>query len=562
MLGAGKDNGNQVVQWEVPQREEDDWCFVDRGSGYYSIHNRNSGRVIAVPSKSMQAGTKLVQWAFSNSVDQLWKLAPVVVTDECLNRFGPAPTHSTCEFCARMGIDGHLNNKDTDLLNTAVDNETPTMIATRLEGDVPMEDPENMKPLYNPVYDAFCFNEDYPVPSLNSHQQISMYYDYKVEFDRVLAFTTDVSEENNRVTNNRIPGMFLRMCFHDNAVDLSQPDFQDYIARSFDPRTRKWNGEAKFLNTSGADASHLICPQERYHPNNNYDQTATRVLNSIQRTLKGKYKHMSYADLLHNGCNAATIYLTGGDIASSLTKNPFTFGRKDACRADNKCKKRYPLCGPTELLPGLALSVTGVNDWFRLRGMSECLFMALMWTHTTMDNMGSLCPIKKLTCTANSFDVAAFTNRNKLYFRAGDNLDYFNFFLKRGTHFTLPDTGDDGDPNCNWNVDGRQVPWPMTGIDCTLGLGNVQKAGVAALSNAIVNLGHNTNGLYNKVDILQCALKVLGGRGGVEGGSCNLILPTECKSQENHKFGGFYSNLPTSTVQRITIDPKCEVVGF
>jgi hypothetical protein len=72
-----------------------------------------------------------------------------------------------------------------------------------------------------------------------------------------------------------------------------------------------------------------------------------------------------------------------------------------------------------------------------------------------MDNMASLCPIKRLTCIAGSSDVDAFTNKARLYFKAGDNLDYFNFFLARGTHQTIPDFGDDSNPNCIWTVNGR-----------------------------------------------------------------------------------------------------------
>ena len=493
-------------------------------------------------------------------MDQLWRIAPVQVSDLCISRYGPVPTASRCDIVDKLGTESQLDNKDSDKLNTAVDNETPEMTKTRLEGDAPMQDSENIKHLYNPVYDAFCFNEDYPVPTMTITQQLYLYLDYKAEFNKVLAFTTDVSEKNNRVTNNRIPGMFLRMCFHDNSVDPAQPNFKDYIARSIDPTTKKWIGEAKYLRTSGADASNLICPQERFHPNQNYDQTASRVLNSIQRTLKSKYGHISYADFLHNGCNAATIYLTGKDARNSLATNPFTFGRKDACYSDTKCTKKYPLCGPTELLPGLALSVNGVNDWFRLRGMSECLFMGLMWTHTTVDNMASLCPIKKLSCRTTPSDVSAFTNTSKLYFKAGDNLDYFKFFLTRGTMSTLPDTGDDSSPSCNWSVNGQQIPWPMTGIDCTLGMSNVRAAREPALGNAIMNLAHNLT--YNKGNILQCALKVLGGKGGIEKGACDLVVQPECKSQPNHKFGGYYSTLPWSSTQRSIIDSKCEVVGF
>jgi hypothetical protein len=480
--------------------------------------------------------------------------------DECKENFGPVPTTATCDKYTHTGVTNHLDNKPTDKLNTEENTETAAATSTRLKGMMPAEDPENIQADYNPVFDAYCFNEDYPVPSLTFNQQTTLYNDYKRAFDKINEFTKDVSEENNRVTNNRIPGMFLRMCFHDNAIDPAQPEFQTYIASSIDPATKKWIAESRYLKTSGADASHLICPEERYHPNNNYDQTASRVLKSIQTVLKKKYPQMSYADLLHNGCNAATIYLAGLNPSTSLASNPFTFGRKDACHADKKCTKKYPLCGPTELLPGVALSATAVTQWFTSRGMSECLFMGLMWTHTTMDNMASLCPIKRLTCTASSSDVAAFTDRSRLYFKAGDKLDYFNFFLKRGNHQTLPDTGDDGDPNCNWVVDGRKVPWPMTGIDCTLGLEGVEKSGPKELAKVIKSFGHDNK--YNTVNILQCALKVLGGAGGAEGGSCNLVIPSECKSNPNHKFGGFYSTLPPSSKKRVTVDPRCEKYGY
>ena len=480
--------------------------------------------------------------------------------DDCKKNFGPVPTTAICDRYTNLGSNLHLDNKATDHLNTDIDAETSAATFSRLNGLMPADDPENIKADYNPVFDAYCFNEDYPVPVLSSSQQSTLYSDYKRAFDKINERTSDVSEENNRVTNNRIPGMFLRMCFHDNAIDPTQTEFQQYVASAIDPSTKKWIAESRYMKTSGADASNLICPEERYHPNNNYDQTASRVLKSIQTTLKNKYPHMSYADLLHNGCNAATIYLASLNPLTSLAKNPFTFGRKDACHADKKCTKKYPLCGPTELLPGVQLSANAVNHWFTSRGMSECLFMGLMWTHTTMDNMASLCPIKRLTCTASTSDVFAFTDKTKLYFKAGDNLDYFNFFLNRGTHQTLPDTGDDGDPNCNWLVDGRQVPWPMTGIDCTLGLKSVETSGPVALANVIKNFGHNTQ--YNRVDILQCALKVLGGAGGAEGGSCDLVIPSECKSNPNHKFGGFYSTLPPTTKKRVTVDPRCEQYGY
>jgi Peroxidase len=264
------------------------------------------------------------------------------------------------------------------VLNTAFPFETPATIAERLAGLVPTQDPSNIQANYDPVFDAFCFNEDYPVPALRIVEQVTLYFDYKKVFDKVLLPSSDLSQG---ITNERFPGMFLRMCFHDNAINPLAPEFQDYVAQSIDPVTNKWIGGSRYMKTSGADASHLICPDERYHPNQNYDQTATRVLNAIQSDLKSKYKYMSYADLLHNGCNAAVIYLTRQRPIISLSSHPFTFGRKDACHKDMKCGKKYPLCGPTELLPGVGMSVPEVNDWFLTRGMTSCNFMGYVSLH-------------------------------------------------------------------------------------------------------------------------------------------------------------------------------------
>jgi hypothetical protein len=134
--------------------------------------------------------------------------------EDCKKNFGPVPTTATCDRYTNLGTSAHLDNKPTDNLNTAVDDETSAETFSRLNGLMPPQDPTNIKADYNPVFDAYCFNEDYPVPVLTSTQQSSLYNDYKRAFDKINEFTTDVSVENNRVTNNRIPGMFLRMCFH------------------------------------------------------------------------------------------------------------------------------------------------------------------------------------------------------------------------------------------------------------------------------------------------------------------------------------------------------------
>ena len=250
----------------------------------------------------------------------------------------------------------------------------------------------DINPKYSPLDDAFCFNEYYGREDLLEEEMIALYKDFEDIFEwgfrnQMGSPLQSVSEDNNRVTNNRFPSMYLRMCFHDNTVKPDFTDFQAYIDEHVSD-TGYWSGPGKYMETSGADASLLMCQEERLHPNSDYDKTASRVLYSMQvsgvinggQSLKSKWG-LSYADLLHNGCLAAVTYLTRQAPSGIFKVNPMKVGRKDACFKDWTCGgARKELCGPANILPGLALSVEEVNSWFTSRGMSECLWMSLMWT--------------------------------------------------------------------------------------------------------------------------------------------------------------------------------------
>ena len=482
---------------------------------------------------------------------------------KCRRNHGAIPFAFRCDTFATEGDDGKLRHENP--LNTAV-NGTSNLTATRSVSSVITSLLSNSTQLYDPVFDAYCFNEDYPVPSLASiEEQQALYLDYEKVFDA--AFDTDVL-----VTRDRIPGMWLRMCFHDNAINIEDTaiDFRTYVANSIDPTTNKWTAESRYMITSGADASNLICPEERKHLNNDLDETATKVLARIQLnpTLKAKHPDMSYADLLHNGCNAATIYLTNTDPVTALTTNPFTFGRKDACHKDVKCGKKYALCGPSEALPAVTFDVNEVSDWFTDRGMGLCAMMALLWTHTTLEDMDFVCPLQKMTCTPTTEDVTNFGNEGR-FFNAGDELDYFDFFLNRGNH--TPGDGSAGNDvdrgTCEWTVNGTSTAWPMTQIDCTLALSHVDRTlgSSSDLSKVVRNFVHNAT-YYNRYDLLQCALNQLSGTGvgatDNADNACALVLPTECQASAEHMFGSVYSTLPSATVPRTVVDPTCERFGY
>ena len=344
----------------------------------------------------------------------------VLLTGTCL----VTPVVSITPVTPDPELDGDpaylLNKVSPGLLNTGNGAEATLQIDERMSGKVPTVDAKEANPnlgpfdkldgpFRNPVLEAKCLNEPYTVPP--GIDQKLLYEDYVKIFD--WGFKNEMGPPlqtkslfTNRVTNNRFPGMFLRMCFHDNSVNPEHGSFNEYVKKNINTEG-KWTGPHRYMNTSGADASVLLCPQERYHPNQNYDQTASRVLYALQSFETGitmavgtsektsmidKYK-LSYSDLLQNGGVAAAIYLNKDPSDNWFTEDRFTFGRRDAChvpqgglvnntQADSV--KKFTLCGPTELLPGVHLDSDELSSWFYSRGMNECTWLALMWTHTEM----------------------------------------------------------------------------------------------------------------------------------------------------------------------------------
>jgi hypothetical protein len=512
-----------------------------------------------------------------------------------------------------LGNPGKLqNNVPPGKLNTGRGSETAQQKADRMAGKTPIADPidapdPNLGPFDQPngpygapVNKAKCLNEVYKptIPDV-----LGLYSDYvKIftwGFDNAMGHPIQSrSLFNNKVTNNRFPSMFLRMCFHDNSIDAAFPSFKDYVKSNID-ENRNWRGPQRYLETSGADASVLICPEERYHPNENYDQTASRVLYALQSAETGitsvgvanaislldKYA-LSYADLLHNGCVAATLYLTQSATDSKTLSTLFKFGRKDACHLPGAGKKRMELCGPTELLPGVLMEADELNNWFSERGMNACTWLALMWTHTVMvrrmfhrlgsfllwsthslvifnafhnaalqDNMMMTCPLLKLPGVPQVEDMNEldqYRNTGRIYFHPGDKLDYFDFFLNRGTHVPTPpgQVIDLERENCMWKLDnGERYHWPMTRPDCALGRDAVEARALAqgidlgALKNTIEwYKGQSTD---IKAKALLYALGMLSsGDGSVAAGpttdGAGCAFPAIEALNAKQKFGAFW----------------------
>ncbi|CAN8062710.1 unnamed protein product [Agarophyton chilense] len=350
-------------------------------------------------------------------------------------------------FGAPIGLQ---NSPGTPLITSR--RETLSERVQRLRGEIPEAAPDeepNIEELYNPMRDAKCFNADYDT-SVPTSKISSLFSDYVNIFEwgfNMPRSSPIFSFSENGVTNNRFPGMCLRMAFHDNSINPAL-------------------GPNRFLRTSGGDASVLTCRIERLHPNQNYDQTASRILFAFQtrdvpglggQSLMEKYQ-MSYADALHNCALAAVSWLNPGEGGSS--KNQIRFGRKDACFFSDDAilatdalslDGNNPLCGPTELLPPVTFSARQSNRWFTSRGLPERQWLSYMGTHTTFDNFGRTETLRQMPVP-------------------GD--DYFTNYVGVPVH--VPDVeeaaNDPENPGCDWTVNGLERFWPMSQADCALGI--------------------------------------------------------------------------------------------
>ncbi|AWS43427.1 alpha-L-arabinofuranosidase [Streptosporangium sp. 'caverna'] len=68
-------DGARITQWTRNNGNQQQWQFVDSGSGYYRVKSRLSGKVLDVSNFSTANGGAIVQWADLNGTNQQWRLA-------------------------------------------------------------------------------------------------------------------------------------------------------------------------------------------------------------------------------------------------------------------------------------------------------------------------------------------------------------------------------------------------------------------------------------------------------------------------------------------------------
>ncbi|MER7165688.1 family 43 glycosylhydrolase [Micromonospora sp. NPDC000207] len=68
-------DGARITQWTRGTAANQQWQFVDSGSGYYRLKSRHSGKVLDVHNFATTDGAAIVQWTDNNSTNQQFRLA-------------------------------------------------------------------------------------------------------------------------------------------------------------------------------------------------------------------------------------------------------------------------------------------------------------------------------------------------------------------------------------------------------------------------------------------------------------------------------------------------------
>ncbi|MFI5800018.1 glycosyl hydrolase family 95 catalytic domain-containing protein [Streptomyces sp. NPDC051677] len=78
--GASTSNGASVIQWPWSGSANQQWKLLPDYDGSYRLSNVNSGKVLDNPGGSTSNGTALDQWSDTNGSNQWWKLVPAATS--------------------------------------------------------------------------------------------------------------------------------------------------------------------------------------------------------------------------------------------------------------------------------------------------------------------------------------------------------------------------------------------------------------------------------------------------------------------------------------------------
>ncbi len=74
VAGVGRNNGDNVHQWECHGGDNQIWKIVSEGGGYYRVTAKHSGRCLDVSGVGKNNGDNVHQWECHGGDNQKWKI--------------------------------------------------------------------------------------------------------------------------------------------------------------------------------------------------------------------------------------------------------------------------------------------------------------------------------------------------------------------------------------------------------------------------------------------------------------------------------------------------------
>ncbi|MFC7531774.1 non-reducing end alpha-L-arabinofuranosidase family hydrolase [Actinoplanes sp. GCM10030250] len=79
-------DGARITQWSRNDGAQQQWQFVDSGSGFYRLKSRHSGKVLDVHNLSTADGGAIVQWTDNNTTNQQFSIQDIDGYIQLINR--------------------------------------------------------------------------------------------------------------------------------------------------------------------------------------------------------------------------------------------------------------------------------------------------------------------------------------------------------------------------------------------------------------------------------------------------------------------------------------------
>jgi hypothetical protein len=79
-------DGARITQWTRNDQAQQQWQFVDSGSGFYRLKSRHSGKVLDVHNLSTADGGAIVQWTDNNTTNQQFSVQDIDGYIQLINR--------------------------------------------------------------------------------------------------------------------------------------------------------------------------------------------------------------------------------------------------------------------------------------------------------------------------------------------------------------------------------------------------------------------------------------------------------------------------------------------